>query len=128
MSKETKKDIEENKKQDEKSQILEGAAKEYYSSGEDELKKERYNSSVVLFFKALVAFVDLYIYQKTGKTPSSHKERFRVAQNNFAEVYNLLDKDFPFYQDSYIQTMSRELAEVIEDDAKTMAEKVGVKL
>jgi hypothetical protein len=61
--------------------------------------------------------------QKTGNTPSSHNERFKITKEKFSEVYNLLDKDFPFYQSSYVQIMGRELAEVIKDDAKTMAEK-----
>jgi len=39
-----------------------------------------------------------------------------------------MDKDFPYYQDSYVQIMSKELAEVIKNDAKTMAEKTKIKL
>lgn len=111
-----------------KSQILEKTAKEYFESAEDELKKGRYNSAVVLFFKSLVALIDLYIFQKTQDTPSSHNARFRIAQEKFSDVYDLLDKDFPFYQDSYVHIMTKELAEVIKNDAKTMAEKTKVEL
>lgn len=91
----------------EKSEILKKTAREYFNAGEDEFKKERYNSSVVLFFKALVALVDLYILQEIGDTPSSHTERFRITQDKFSDVYDLLDKDFPFYQDSYVHIMSK---------------------
>ena len=111
-----------------KKQILENTAREYFYAGEDELKKERHNSAVVLFFKSLVAFVDLYILEKTGDTPSSHTERFRIVQSKFKEIYNVLDKDFPFYQDSYVHIMTKELAEVIRDDSKNMAEKTKIKL
>lgn len=96
-----------NKEKNEKEEILEKTAKEYFCSAEDEYKKERYNSAVVLYFKALVALIDLYIFQKTGNTPSSHTERFRITQKNFQNVYDLLDKDFPFYQDSYIHFMTK---------------------
>ena len=113
---------------EEKSQILEKTAREYFSSGESEFKKQRYNSSVVLFFKSLVALIDLYLLQKTGQTPSSHTERFRITQEKFQEVYDLLDKDFPFYQDSYVQLMTNELVEIIKNDAKIMAEKTKVNL
>ncbi len=65
------------------------------------LDKERYNSAVVLYFKALVSFSDLYVLQKIGDTPSSHNDRFKITKEKFPEVYNLLDKDFPFYQSSY---------------------------
>ena len=114
--------------ENEKSEILEKTAKEYFYSAEDEFNKQRYNSAVVLYFKSLVALVDLFILQKTGDTPSSHTERFRITQKDFQEVYDLLDKDFPFYQNSYFQIMSKELAEVIKNDAKIMAEKTEIKL
>ena len=113
---------------DSKKEILEKNAKEYFSSGKEELKKSRYNSSVVLFFKALISLVDIYILKQTGKTPSSHANRFRTIQENFSDVYNIVDKDFPFYQNSYFQSMNREIAEVIKDDAKIMAEKTKIKL
>ncbi|GEM_PF-410441 len=138
MNKERKLDgpeIESTKREDEmgdikkeKENILEKAGKEYYSGGEDELKKERYNSAVVLYFKALISFGDLFLLKKLGKSPSSHAERFRLTQKKFPEVYDILDKDFPFYQDSYNKIMSKELAEVIRDDAKTVAEKAEIKV
>lgn len=67
----------------EKSEILEQTAKEYFHSEIDELNKKRYNSAVVLFFKSLISFIDLYILQNKNITPSSHTERFRIYQNNF---------------------------------------------
>lgn len=109
-----------------KKDILEKTAQEYFSSGCDEYAKERYNAAVVLFFKALVAYADLLLLQKTGQTPSSHNERFRMIQKNSPEAYDLLDKDFPFYQDSYVQRLTKELAEVIKNDAQIMAKKVGI--
>jgi len=111
-----------------KQNILEQTAKEYFSAGEDELKKERYNSALVLFFKSLIALTDLYIFQNTNETPSSHRARFFIAQTKFPEVYDLLDKDFPFYKDSYVQRISKELVEVIKDDAKIMAGKTKTEL
>jgi uncharacterized protein (UPF0332 family) len=112
----------------EKEDILEKSAKEYFDSAEDELAKARFNSAVVLYFKSLTSLSDLFLLQNLGMTPSSHTDRFRMTKDNFEEVYDLLDKDFPFYQDSYVQLMTKELAEVIRDDAKTMAEKAKVEL
>ena len=79
---------EDNNKINIKHKILEKTAKEYFYSGIDEFNKERYNSAVVLFFKSLTSFTDLYILQKTNKTPSSHTERFWITQKNFQEVYD----------------------------------------
>lgn len=112
----------------EKRKILEKTAKEYFYSAEDESKKRRFNSAVVLYFKSLVALIDIHVFDKIGKTPSSHTERFRIVQTNFPEIYDILDKNFPFYQDSYVHLMTKALAEVIKDDIKIMAEKVQVKL
>lgn len=111
----------------EKENILINNAKEYFDSGNDDLKKSRNNSAVVLFFKSLVSLCDLFILQNTGKSPSSHNARFNILKERFREVYDLLDKDFPFYQGSYVQSMTKELAEVIKEDAKTMAKKTQVK-
>lgn len=47
-----------------KEDILKKTAKEYYASAQDEYNKRRYNSAVVLYFKSLVAFVDLYLCQE----------------------------------------------------------------
>ena len=113
---------------EDKEGILKKSAKEYFDSAEDDFNKKRYNSAVVLYFKSLVALIDLYVLQNTGDTPSSHSERFRISQVNFPDVYELLDKDFPFYQNSYIQIMTKELAEVIKNDTEIMAEKTKVSL
>ena len=112
----------------EKEIILINNAKEYFSSGKRDLGDKSYNSAVVMFFKCLIALVDLYLLKELGDTPSSHSDRFRTIQEKFPDIYNLVDKDFPFYQESYIQKMSKELAEVIRDDAKIMAEKNEIKL
>jgi hypothetical protein len=109
-----------------KEKILEKSAKEYFYSGNDEFDKERYNSAVVLYFKSLTSLIDLYILQNLGDTPSSHNERFKITKENFFEIYGILDKDFPFYQSSYIQIMTRELAEIIKDDTQNMAEKAKI--
>lgn len=111
-----------------KKEILENNAEEYFYSGEDNLLKGRYNSAIVLFFKALISFVDIYILINTGKVPSSHGHRFRILYEKFPKVYDLVDKDFPFYQNSYIQSINKETVEVVKDDAKFMAEKTKIKL
>ena len=67
----------------EKEEILVKSGKEYFYSGVDEFNKGRYNSAVVLYFKALVSFSDLYVLQKTGDTPSSHNDRFRITKEKF---------------------------------------------
>lgn len=85
-----------------KKMFLINNAKKYFNSGEEGLKKGRYNLAVVLYFKCLVSLSDFYILRKIGESPSSPTSRFRILENKFPEVYDLVDKDFPFYQDSYV--------------------------
>jgi len=112
----------------EKFEILKKTAKEYYQSGVEELSKNRNNSAVILFFKCILSLTDLFILKHKKITPSSHSERFRIAQQNFPEIYDILDKDFPFYQDSYNLIMSKELAEIIKNDAEKIAKKTEIDL
>lgn len=113
---------------EDKKEILKKTAKEYYLSANEELSKKRNNSAVVLYFKSLIALTDLFLLIETGRTPSSHNERFFVTKDKFPKVYNLIDKDFPFYQDSYNILLSKELAEVIKEDAEKIAKEIGINL
>ena len=103
---------------DEREQILKDNLEEYYGLAEQAFLNKKYNSAVTLFFKALVSAVDLYILKKKNIVPSSHTNRFRIIEENFPEIYDILDRDFPFYQDSYTKKMDFEAVEVIKEDAQ----------
>ena len=80
-----------------KENILTSNFEEYFSEAQKALKSKKYNSAVTLFFKAISAGADLFILKKEGFVPSSHTNRFRVLQGKYNVVYDILDKDFPFY-------------------------------
>ncbi len=101
----------------EKEQILFENREEYLSTTEDAFKNKKFNTAVTLFFKAISAGADLFLLRKEGIVPSSHSNRFRIAQEKYPELYDMLDKDFPFYQDSYTKKMNKESAEVLREDA-----------
>ncbi|MDO8661475.1 MAG: hypothetical protein Q7K43_06295 [Candidatus Woesearchaeota archaeon] len=111
-----------NDKTDDKERILRENVQEYLSSAEHALKNTKYNVAVTLFFKALCDSADLFLYLKTKQVPSSHSNRFAILKKDYTKIYELLDKDFPFYQDSYTKKMSKEAAEVLRDDARTIAQ------
>jgi len=111
-----------------KEEVLLQTAKEYYATAQEAYEKKRANSAVILYFKTLVALSDIYVLRKTGETPSSHTTRFGITKKQFPEIYRLLDKDFPYYQDSYVQLLELELAAAIRDDVNVMEEKLGIKL
>lgn len=99
-------------------EILTQNAKEYFQNGLEAEKKKEYNSSVTLFFKSISSLADLFLLIKEGKIPSNHAERFRILELKYNEIYNILDKDFPFYQDSYRSRLTKEISEMLKEDAK----------
>lgn len=101
-----------------KKEILLENFEEYYNLAEQCLKNKKYNSAITLFFKAICALVDIFILENEGFVPSSHAHRFRVIQENYPELYKVVDKDFPFYQDSYTQKMNEEAAKLLKEDAQ----------
>lgn len=107
---------------EEKEKILSENFNEYFELAQQAFKAKKYNSAVTLFFKAISAGADLFILKKEGFVPSSHTNRFRIVQEKYPELYNILDKDFPFYQDSYTKRMDKEAAEVLMEDAQRINE------
>ena len=104
----------------EKEKILIKNAKEFYGDAMLAESKKHYNSSVSLFFKSLAVLADLYILRKDGKIPSNHSERFRILETKYPDIYRILDKDFPYYQDSYSIELNKEINEVLKKDVKEL--------
>ena len=101
---------------------------EFYNEGILALKRKSYNSATSLFFKALAVLSDWLILHEEKFIPKSHTEKFRILEQKYPIVYQILDKDFPAYQDSYTISLTKEVAEVIKEDVKKVAEKIGFKL
>lgn len=101
-----------------KEKILTENLNEYYDLAQESLNKKKYNSAATLFFKAICAAVDLLILKREGVVPSSHSERFRIIQSKYPIIYQIIDRDFPFYQDSYTQKINLEAVELLQQDAK----------
>lgn len=106
---------------DSRETILRENFTEYFELALQALHTHKYNSAATLFFKAICAGVDLFIFTKEHVVPSSHTHRFRIVQEKYLELYDILDRDFPFYQDSYTKKMTKEAAEVLYEDAQRIA-------
>jgi hypothetical protein len=110
----------------EKEEILQENFKEYFTFGLEAYNHEKYNTATTLFFKALVALCDIFILRKEGYVPSSHTHRFRILEEKYPEIYDVADKDFPFYQESYTQKMNKETAELLKEDVEHIKETLGI--
>ncbi len=111
---------------EEKEKILLENFDEYYNLGLDAFQNQKYNSATTLFFKAIAALCDLFILKKEGFVPSSHANRFRILEEKYPKIYGLIDRDFPFYQDSYTKKLDKESAELLKDDIQTIREATGI--
>jgi len=49
-------------------------------------------------------------------------------QEKFPDTYNLVDRDFPFYQNSYRAKLDEETSEILKKDAKRLSEITGTEL
>jgi len=111
---------------DEREKILTENFEEYFHLGNLAFREEKYNSATTLYFKAISALFDLYLFRHTGSTPSSHTHRFRILEKSFPKLYLIADRDFPFYQDSYTKKMDREAAQLLKEDAEHLKKILGI--
>lgn len=111
---------------DEKEKILMDNFNEFFSSGLDDFKKANYNSATTLFFKAIAVLCDIFILRKEGFVPSSHSNRFRILEEKYISLYKIIDRDFPFYQDSYSKKMDEETAKLLKEDVEAIKKTLGI--
>ena len=108
--------------------ILLQNAKEYYFNAIAAEKKGQYNSAVTLFFKAISALCDLYILMNMGRTPTNHTDRFRILENDYPSLYRIIDKNFPHYQDSYTARLTKEVSDMLKEDARRLFEILKIRV
>lgn len=94
-----------------KEELLENM-QEFLESGEDNLKKKRYNASITDFFKSIVIGCDFLLYNEIKILPKNHNERFLLIKKYFPDIYFKLSKLFKIYTRSY--NFKSELNEVLE--------------
>ena len=81
-----------------------------------------YTSATILYFKTLFAIQDYILLQKIGQSPKDHNERFRFLEKYFPESYEVLDKEFSTYRDTYSKIIHKEtcdrIKKIVEDEIK----------
>ena len=96
--------------------------KEFVKEGREANLNKAYNSAITLFFKALAVSCDLLILRNEGSIPKNHTERFEILRAKYKDIYRILNKDFPVYQQSYRLKLGKEYAEVLGEDVKKLIE------
>jgi uncharacterized protein (UPF0332 family) len=100
--------------------------KNFINSAELVYLSKDYTSASILYFKALFSVLDFVILKSKGKTPKDHSERFRILELDFPEFYNLLDRLYPKYRDSYTITLSKEDCDGIRKNVRQIAKEQGI--
>lgn len=111
-----------------KEELLAKNIKEFYVEGNYALDRCSYNTATSLYFKAIAVLADWFVLREEKFIPKSHADRFRILEQKHPEIYSILDKDFPVYQDSYKLSLTKQQAMVLKDDLRKFAQKIGFKL
>ena len=87
-----------------------------------------YTSATILYFKCLFVILDLIILKKKKKTPKDHTERFRILQQDFQDIYAILDKLFMIYRDTYSMQIEKNKCDNVRDYVIKLAEEQRIQL
>jgi len=101
---------------------LQENAREFFESGEDNLKKQRFNAATSDFFKAIVVSCDYLIYSEIKRLPKNHGDRFSILEKYFPTIYEIVSKLFRPYTNSYNLKSTKRQAEKFKEYAKEIQE------
>lgn len=99
-------------------EIIEKNLKEYLEIAEYSLSKRKFNSAVILYYKALVEICDLELLRKLNKIGANHAERFELLKMHSSSLYNVASKLFRFYRDSYSKEISETIAKLVREEVE----------
>ena len=91
---------------------------EFILSGKMAEKNSLLISACDNYFKALIHAIDLSLFEKIGKIPDSHTERFRILKNGNMELYQLVDRLFFLYRKSYRGSITKKELEMVKHGLK----------
>ncbi len=100
--------------------------KEFLEGGLDEENKNRYNSAVSNYYKALTTLCSLIIYKENRKTSNSHQEVDIFLSVLFPEIREAIDGLYKNYTGSYQTLKTKEDCKEIKNGIKTVAKMAGI--
>lgn len=100
--------------------------KEFKEIAEYSFNNKKYNSSVTLYYKALVELCDIELSSKLDVIGSNHTERFEMLKTVAPDLYRISSRIFRFYRDSYNKKISETIAKLVKESVLD-AEKIVFK-
>ena len=98
--------------------VIEKNLKEYLEIADYSFNKRKFNSAVILYYKALVEICDLELLRKLNKIGANHTERFELLKTSSPLLYNAASKLFRFYRDSYSKEISETIANLVKEEVE----------
>ena len=99
-------------------EIIEKNLKEYIEIADYSFSKRKFNSAVILYYKALVEICDLELLRKLNKIGANHTERFELLKTTSSSLYNTASKLFRFYRNSYSKEISETIAKLVKGEVE----------
>ena len=97
--------------------------KKFIQSAELVYQSKDYTSATILYFKTIFVALDLLLLRKLKITPKDHTERFRMLQKHFPVEYELLDRYFQVYRNTYSTTIDQDTGEEIRTYVRNFVKK-----
>lgn len=97
------------------------SAEMVYQSGDS-------TSATTLYFKCLFVLLDLVILRTKKMTPKDHTDRFRILKRDFPELYDMLDRIFPIYRDTYSLQIDKDKCDEVRKRVIGIAQEQGIQL
>ena len=85
-----------------------------------------YTQATILYFKTLFAISDYIIQKETGEIIKNHTQRFQILKSKFNELYQINDKYFPIYQQTYSTEIEKNICEEIKKNVELLIKKYNL--
>ena len=99
---------------------------EFLEGAIDEEMKERYNSAISSYYKALTTLCSLIIYRKNRRTANSHQEVDIFMSILYPEIRKKIDGLYKTYTGTYQTLKKKQDCEEIKNGIKTVIKLAGI--
>ena len=100
----------------------------FWKSADVVYKRRDYTSATILYFKCFFVMLDCIIFRKLRKTPKDHTERFRILETDFPGLYEILDKYYPLYRDTYSITIEKDSCDEVRENVAKIKREHGFEI
>ena len=87
-----------------------------------------YTSATILYFKVLFGVLDFILLKAVGKAPKDHSERFKMLQSYNPNLYEIIDKYFKVYRDTYSTRIDKETCNQVRKNVQRIIQEYKIQV